>query len=274
MRVLIRWGSLAAILVAALAGAHSWTREEPVVAPPPSAGVPIPNSPQPIAITDHDGDGIPDAVALDSIPDREAFRRWFTFIAEAQFFQRDELRPAEIQDCAALIRYAYREALRKHDAAWISEAKLPLAVGLDSVRKYRYPLPLLGPAMFRVRPGAFSPSDLQDGTFAQFADAKTLQRFNTHFVSRDVREAEPGDLLFFRHDQASMPFHTMLYLGTSRIQDDGQNYLLYHTGPDGADPGEIRRPLLTELSAHPNPSWRPLAGNPAFLGVYRWNILH
>jgi len=24
---------------------------------------------------------------------------------------------------------------------------------------------------------------------------------------------------------------------------------------------------------HPSPRWRPQAGNPNFLGVYRWNIL-
>lgn len=270
MRVWTRWACLAAMLVAALAGARSWNKTEPIAAAAPELHPAVPAS---VPLTDRDGDGMPDAVVLDSGPDREAFRRWFTFLAEAQFFQREELRPAEIQDCAALIRYAFREALRKHDAAWVSEAKLPLAVGLDSVKKYRYPFTILGPAMFRVAPGEFHPDDLKNGAFAQFADANTLRRFNTHPISRDVREAQPGDLLFYRHDAADMPFHTMLYLGASRIQDDGGRYLLYHTGPDGADPGEIRRPSLSELSAHPNPSWRPLAGNPAFLGVYRWNIL-
>lgn len=222
---------------------------------------------------DREGDGMPDAVQLNSVQDREAFRRWFTFLAEAQFFQYPESRPAEISDCAALIRYAYRESLRKHDSAWVSEAKLPLALGLEAVAKYQYPYTMLGASLFRVKPGRFEVADLSDGSFAQFADAKTLQTLNTHFVSRDVRRAEPGDLLFFRHESSDMPFHSMIYLGASQVQDDGKRYLLYHTGPDGSDPGEMRRPTVEELTAHPNPSWHPLAGNPAFLGVYRWNIL-
>ena len=114
-----------------------------------------------------------------------------------------------------------------------------------------------------------------DGTFAQFADAKTLRQFNTHFVSRDLRYAEPGDLLFYRQESGEFPFHSMIYLGRSSIRDDGENYLLYHTGPHshGADPGEIRRPSVADLMQHPDPRWRPITGNPMFLGLYRWNIL-
>ena len=37
--------------------------------------------------------------------------------------------------------------------------------------------------------------------------------------------------------------------------------------------GELRRVALAELLDHPQPQWRPVAGNPNFLGVYRWNIL-
>ncbi len=225
------------------------------------------------SLIDREGDGMPDAVQLDRVEDRAAFRRWFTFLAEAQFYQSESSRLAEINDCAALIRYAYREALRAHDSAWASASRLPLLIGLSSVEKYEYPYTLLRASLFRVKPGPLQPGDLENGSFAQFADAKTLQKLNTHFVSRDLAHAEPGDLLFFRHDSADMPFHTMLYLGKSQIHEDGQRYLLYHTGPDGADPGEIRKPSIQELTSHPNPGWRPVAGNPTFLGVYRWNIL-
>ncbi len=222
-------------------------------------------------LDDRESDGMPDALQLDKTGDKAAFRRWFTFLAEAQFYQR--ALPVEINDCAALIRYSYREALREHDSAWAAAAKLPLLLAMASVGKYQYPYTLLRASLFRVKPGAFRPTDLEDGTFAQFADAKTLQTLNTHFVSRDMGRAEPGDLLFFRHESADMPFHTMIYLGKSQVQDDGQRYLLYHTGPDRSDPGEIRRPTVQELTSHSNPSWRPTTGNPTFLGVYRWNIL-
>ena len=222
---------------------------------------------------DREQDGTPDALRLDTEQDRQAFRRWFTFLAEVQYFQDDGARPAEINDCAALIRYAYHEALRQHDDVWVAGARLPLVLGLDSVAKYQYPYTLLGPSLFRVKPGPFRASDLSGAAFSQFADAKTLQRYNTYFVTRDLRRASPGDLLFFRHEAADMPFHSMIWLGRSQIRDDGRDYLLYHTGPDGSDPGEVRRPAVEELLRHPNPEWRPLPGNPTFLGVYRWNIL-
>ena len=56
-------------------------------------------------------------------------------------------------------------------------------------------------------------------------------------------------------------------------QTDAGRYLVYHTGPDPAGPGEIRRPTLEELRRFPEPDWRPLPDNPRFLGIYRWNIL-
>src|SRR5262245_8662368 len=76
---------------------------------------------------DRFGDGTPDFLRLNSADER-VFRRWFSFLAEAQYFQAAESRPAEISDCAALIRYAYREALRMHDARWAAEARLPILI--------------------------------------------------------------------------------------------------------------------------------------------------
>jgi uncharacterized protein YfaT (DUF1175 family) len=223
--------------------------------------------------SDRHSDGTPDFLRLDDDHDQQAFRRWFTFLAEAQYFQAPEARPSEINDCAALIRYAYREALRNHDGAWAADVSLPLIPALDSIGKYEYPYTPLGPALFRVRSGPFRVSDLSDGTFTQFADAQTLQRLNTHYVTRDVARAAPGDLLFFRQLSEHMPFHSMIYLGNSQIGRGGARYVLYHTGPTGSEPGEIRRLPVEELLHYPEPQWRPLSTNPSFLGVYRWNIL-
>jgi uncharacterized protein YfaT (DUF1175 family) len=230
---------------------------------------------------DSAGDGTPDFLRLGDPRDQAAFRRWFTFLAEAQYFQQPASRPAEIVDCAALIRYAYRETLRAHAGNWASEAHLPLLPPFESVARYQYPYTPLGDALFRVREGSFRPSDLDDGAFAQFADAQTLQRLNTHFVSRDLARALPGDLLFFRQDfrqdTGHMPFHSMIYVGESAIDHaktkDGARYVVYHTGPDGAAPGEIRRLSLPELLRFPEPQWRPIGPNRNFLGVFRWNIL-
>ncbi len=216
-------------------------------------------------------DGTPDFLRLSDETDRQAFRRWFTWLAEAQYFQRPEARPGEIVDCAALIRYAYREALHAHDGAWVGEARLPLAPAFESVAKYRYPHTPQGAALFRVRPGPFRASDLADGAFAQFADAQTLWRFNCHFVSREVSAARPGDLFFYRRESGGadeQSFHTMIYIGESQLRKDGQRYVVYHTGNS-----EMRRLSMTELQRFPQPEWRPMASNPEFLGVYRWNIL-
>lgn len=223
-----------------------------------------------LAASDSLEDGTPDFLRLDSGRARAAFRRWFTYLAEVQYFQPPEARPAEISDCAALIRYAYREALRNHDAAWASEARLPLVPAFDSPGKYEYPFTPLGGNLFRVVAGPFRAEDLTSNSFAQFADAKNLQRYNTHLVSRDLARAEPGDILFYRQLET---YHSMIYLGHSQVQPDSSSYVLYHTGPRDDGPGEIRRLTLDELRHFPQPEWRPDTANPHFLGIYRWNIL-
>ena len=223
-----------------------------------------------LASADSFEDGTPDFLRLDTDSDRRAFRRWFTYIAEAQYFQSPPNRPAEINDCAALIRYAYREALHAHDGAWADAARIPVMPALGTIGKYQYPFTPVNAALFRIGPGPFRAADLSSGAFAQFADANTLRRYNTTFVSRDLARAEPGDLLFYRHDDAETPFHSMIYLGASQFRPDGRLYVVYHTGPDL---GEIRRWTVEELMRYPQPEWRPLPNNPRFLGVFRWNIL-
>ncbi|MBZ5620828.1 MAG: DUF1175 domain-containing protein [Acidobacteriia bacterium] len=218
-------------------------------------------------------DGTPDFLRLDDDHDRGAFRRWFTYIAEEQYFQEPANRPAEIDDCAALIRYAYREALHAHDSGWAEAARLPIVPPFSPIAKYQYPYTPLGAALFRVEDGPYRATDQAGKAFAQFADVETLWRFNTHYLGRDLSRALPGDLLFFRQDAGHMPFHSMIYLGESQLRKDRNLYVLYHTGPDGADPGEIRRLTTEQLLRFPQPEWRPISGNPNFLGLFRWNIL-
>lgn len=220
---------------------------------------------------DEFGDGTPDFLRLDAA-DRQAFRHWFTFLAESTYVQDPQNRPSEVTDCAALIRYAYREALKAHDGPWATELHLPNPPKSASVQKYQYPHTPLGANLFRIEAGPFSPRDLSLSTFAEFADAERLRRFNAHFVSRDLSAARPGDLLFYRQSDARSPFHSMIYLGKSYF-GDGDQWVIYHTGPTGKDPGEIRRVTIHELNQHPDARWRSVPQNPAFLGVYRWNIL-
>jgi len=218
-------------------------------------------------------DGTPDFLRLDDETDRRSFRHWFTYIAEAQYFQTPANRPPEIGDCAALIRYAYREALHAHESGWAEAARLPIVPSFSPIAKYQYPYTPLGAALFRVEDGPYRAADLSGKAFAQFADVQTLWRFNTNLLGRDLALALPGDLLFFRQEADHMPFHSMIYLGESQLRNDRNLYLLYHTGPDGTDPGEIRRLTIGELLHFPQPEWRPGPANRNFLGVFRWNIL-
>jgi uncharacterized protein YfaT (DUF1175 family) len=222
--------------------------------------------------TDQFGDGTPDFLRLQDEDDQVAFRRWFAFLAESVYFEKEQDRPPDVNDCAALIRFAYREALRRHDGPWANQWHLPWLPNTASVRKYDYPHTALGAGLFRTQPGAFAPENATDGAFAQFADAESLRLYNTHFVSRDLHAARQGDLLFFRQAGHRMPFHTMIFLGSSYF-GDGADWLIYHTGPSEAHAGEMRRVTVNELRQHPEARWRPLPQNPAFLGVYRWNIL-
>src|SRR5262249_14081210 len=134
---------------------------------------------EPADFSDRFGDGTPGLLRLDSEEDQRAFRHLFTFLAESQYFRQPKRLARESNDCAALIRFAYRGALREHDGAWASELDLDAVPSEASVRKYCYPRTPLGAGLFRVRPGPFVASNAGDGAFAQFADAHTLQQFNT-----------------------------------------------------------------------------------------------
>ena len=222
-------------------------------------------------------DGTPDFLRLHTEQDRQAFRSWFTAIAEAQAQLPPARVPAEIHDCAALLRYAYREALHAHDESWFHAHAFQSS--RPSIRQYTYPRTPLGANLFRVRSGTFGPADLTDGTFAQFADARTLMQNNTYRVGRDLRLARPGDLIFYRQleqdspydgpDRAQnhSPFHSMIVCGQKG------SWVVYNTGPIHGGKGEMRQLLVSDLLHHPDARWRPLKENANFLGVYRWNIL-
>jgi uncharacterized protein len=218
--------------------------------------------------SDSFGDGFPDWARLHSAADREAFRSWFVTIAEQEASLPNDKLPPEIADCAALLRFAYREALVQHDAAWFAAQSQPERFSaLVSVAQYHYPATPLHAGLFRVRPGPYLPADANNGAFAQFADAHRLMAFNTHRISRDIRSAQPGDLLFFRQLEQNSPYHSMIVAGAT------SDRVIYHTGPIGKRKGEIRRVAMQDLLSYPDVRWRPVPGNTNFLGVYRWNVL-
>ncbi|HEY6190525.1 MAG TPA: DUF1175 family protein [Pyrinomonadaceae bacterium] len=268
--------SLACVLLAVGCGkapqAHT---ADPRPATSPTAAAPAPKASTTARLNDSDSDGIPDGAELYTFDDRENFRRWFTTLAEMQFYQLSKEWNAEQRDCAGLVRFSWREALRVHDRLWFQRMGPGYERVAPDVRAYDLTNGPLGETLFRTAYGSFKESDLDGKSFSQFADARTLKNFNTVFVSRDRRQAEAGDLLFFYQPWVQkFPYHVMLFLGKPRVASEGAaDWVVYHTGAAPEDGGTVKKVRLAVLDQHPDKRWRPLPNNPNFLGFYRLKIL-
>ena len=216
---------------------------------------------------DSDGDGYPDSLELGKT-DSERFRKWFVWIALSAFKVNPKSWDEAERDCAGFIRYCAREALKKHDTAWLSFSnyKGPL---WEDVEKYNYPnVPLVGTRIFRIRGGKYSgPED-----FSNFAVARILVECSMRLVTKDVTKALPGDVAVFYHpEDFEMPYHLMIYVGNLNAADH-EGWFAYHTGPLDGKQGELRFVRFSELVEY-DPSWAPIRFNPYFLGFYRFRFL-
>ena len=207
------------------------------------------------------GGGVSAQVRLADESDRAAFRAWFVLLADAQFERQTE----DVNDCAALVRHAVREALRAHTPEWVRRSGLPFTPQFADVRS----APRAGSEglpLFRISADA-TPK------FAEFADAKTLINLNAKPLGRDAHAARPGDLLYFRQPGQREPDHLMVFVGRSHFETAGDDWVVYHTGPLDGGPGEVRKVRLSTLMQHPAPRWRPMTSNPNFVGVFRLGLL-
>ncbi|HEX3560150.1 MAG TPA: DUF1175 family protein [Pyrinomonadaceae bacterium] len=268
-------GLAVAVVLSFLAACQQSAHADAVKEARADAAARPPIVPAAVGWDDSDSDGIPDREELHAFTDRESFRAWFTEVAEQQFYQPSREWNEDQRDCAGLVRFAWREALRAHDRAWflrMGEAYEPVAPDVSAYTLEHSPV---GEKLFRTAAGSFAESNLSDGTFSEFADARTLKEFNSLFVSRDRVQARPGDLLFFHQPWVQKyPYHVMIYLGRARIASEGaDDWVVYHTGSTPADAGEVRKVRLSVLEHHPDARWRPVAGNRNFLGFYRLKIL-
>lgn len=75
---------------------------------------------------DRFGDGTPNFLRLNDPADQAAFRHWFTLIAEYQAIRPKAEIPPENTDCASLLRFSYRETLKRHNDSWF------LAAGMEA----------------------------------------------------------------------------------------------------------------------------------------------
>src|SRR5579862_6409533 len=167
------------------------------------------------------------SLRLDSPADRSAFRRWFTFLAESRYYARKHLR--DVKNGEDLVRWALRQALVPHDAAWAHTLELPV-------------FPVMPSVVQSARPAPLAPE----------------------FISRDLKHAQPGDLLLF--DRSDVPAHLMIYIGSSQIVPSRRKWVVYISEV-------VHKVCRDSLMTDPSPEWRPSEDNPQFLGVWRLDLL-
>jgi uncharacterized protein YfaT (DUF1175 family) len=198
-----------------------------------------------------------------------------------QFYQPSDAWNEAQRDCAGLVRFAWREALRRHDRLWFqfigggSGGGEGYEAVASDIRAYTLETSPLGEKLFRADFGSFQETDLEQDKFSEFADARTLKNYNVFFLSRDRSQARPGDLLFYHQPWVQKyPYHVMIFLGPARHASEGANdWVVYHTGASPDEAGEVKKVRLSTLAQHPAKRWRPVEQNRNFLGFYRLKIL-
>ncbi|SDK88743.1 hypothetical protein SAMN05216186_111142 [Pseudomonas indica] len=178
----------------------------------------------------------------------QVFRAWFVRIAQEQLRQGPSPRWHQ-QDCAGLVRFAANEALKIHDGKWLR------ANGLSN--RYLPPELFLSDAQ-RQFAQRWNQGNGQTGPYV---NAIKLIQHNSHFVGRDLNQAQPGDLIFY--DQGDDQ-HLMIWMG---------RYIAYHTGSSTPTDNGMRAVSVQQLMKWKDTRWIPDATNPNFIGVYRLHFL-
>lgn len=181
-----------------------------------------------------------------------AFRAWFVRIVDQQMRRGPTPRWTQ-RDCAGLVRFAVGETLKTHDTKWLRANGMTSLVDTSSM-----PPELQLSASQR---GIANRWTQLDGSTGAYASAIALIQRNSRFVSKDVNQALPGDLLFF--DQGDDQ-HLMIWL---------DRYIAYHTGTVTPTDTGLRAVAVSDLMQWKDSRWQPLDGNPNFVGVFRLDFL-
>ncbi len=195
----------------------------------------------------HAAELVAEQAVLDAEQSRR-FRAWFVLLVAEQLRQGPNPR-WQHRDCAGLVRFAVDESFSSHDAAWRRN---------NSLQERRLPPEL-----------ALSPQQTQwrqrwrhiDGSIGAFATAFAMVQENSIFVSRDINQAQPGDLLFFDQGEDQ---HLMIWMG---------NYIAYHTGTRRRHDTGLRAVGVQQMLAWRDVRWQPRNDNPNFIGVFRLRFL-
>ncbi|MGF6575123.1 uncharacterized protein YfaT (DUF1175 family) [Paraburkholderia sp. GAS333] len=193
----------------------------------------------------------PDPDAL-SPEQSAAFRAWFVRIVDQQMRRGPTPRWTQ-RDCAGLVRFAVGETLKAHDTKWLRANGMTGLADTGSM-----PPELQLSASQRTLANRWTQLD---GSTGAYASAIALIQRNSRFVSKDVNQALPGDLLFF--DQGDDQ-HLMIWL---------DRYIAYHTGTVTPTDTGLRAVAVSDLMQWKDSRWQPLDGNPNFVGVFRLDFL-
>ena len=181
-------------------------------------------------------------------PQSEAFRLWFMRVITEQFRQGPSPRWVQ-RDCAGLVRFAAHEAFKRHDDRWLKAngvaLPIPPEVGLT-------------PEQAEL-PNTWA--QIGEEARAAYASAIAIIQANSRFISKEINDALPGDLLFFDQGEDQ---HLMVWMGS---------YIAYHTGRETERETGLRRVALDEFMRWKDTRWRPNADNPNFIGVFRLQFL-
>ena len=186
-------------------------------------------------------------ILLDAEQSRR-LRAWITLIVAAQLRAGPSPR-WQHRDCAGLVRFAVRESLRRHDAAWVR------ANGLQGVA-----LPQDAVLSSAQRAALRDWVDI-DGQRQAYVGALALVQANCRLLGKQLTQAEAGDLLFF--DQGDDQ-HLMVWMGS---------YIAYHTGTETASDNGLRAVAPRRLMNWEDTRWRPVPENSNFIGIYRLAFL-
>ena len=191
-----------------------------------------------------------------------------------QFYKLSDQWNPEQRDCAGLVRFAWREALRPHDRPWfqrMGENYDPVAPDLNFKYRHTTSWKTLSHRIRHLQSMQISPTANSPNL-----PTRKLSRCSTaEFVGRNREQAKPGDLLFFHQPWVQkFPFHVMIFIGEARVASEGaHDWVVYHTGASPDDEGTVKKVRLAVLDGHPEKRWRPVSTNPNFLGFYRLKIL-
>lgn len=183
------------------------------------------------------------------IKNSKVFRSWFVRIIEEQLRQGPS--PKWLQrDCVGLVRYSVNESLKVKNSKWKHShgfANMPTPPNLTLSNKYRNEL---------------NNWTQYDGeSKGKYISAIGLVQGNTQFISKDINQAQPGDILFYDMQDSQ---HIMIWMG---------KYVAYHTGTITKDDNGLRKVKYSELINWKDSRWRPTERNPNFIGIFKLGFL-